>query len=250
MIARKHIIQTCTSSLWPELDFLEILFPKVELILEKDDINTSRTLSETEVFFYKSRCNLQTIYWSVTSVEHIDCSYPIKRWSELLPYSQRTSCSAHPIWWVGSAGTLGQVFHWPIWWFCSVWKGAAIFKTLQFKPTQFGQHGKSSSTVIKYFISKSVIPSFRYSRGITLCMGQVFHQNIQTFVLLIEELLGPPKVHGKLKRKNNSVYQLTVGILIALLNECMWSTCRYGKGLQAWLSLELKEYHEWIYVSG
>lgn len=82
------------------------------------------------------------------------------------------------------------------------------------------------------FFSKTVIPSFRYSRGITLCMGQVFHQNIQTFVLLIEELLGPSKVHVKLKRKNSSVNQQTVGILItALLDEFMWSTCRHFKQL-------------------
>lgn len=50
MIARKHIMQTCTSSLWPEVGFLEILLPKLELILEKDDMNTSGIVSEMEVF--------------------------------------------------------------------------------------------------------------------------------------------------------------------------------------------------------
>lgn len=49
MIARRHIMQTCTSSLWPEVGFLEILLPKDELILERDDKNTSGMASETEV---------------------------------------------------------------------------------------------------------------------------------------------------------------------------------------------------------
>lgn len=57
MIARKHIMQTCTSSLWPEVGFLEILLPKVELILERHDINTSGIVSLS---------NLQIIHLSMT----------------------------------------------------------------------------------------------------------------------------------------------------------------------------------------
>lgn len=75
-------MQTCTSSLWPEVGFLEILLPKVELILERDDRNTSGIVCETEVF--------------VINPDLINTSF-IQRWLELLPYSQRTSSSAHPI---------------------------------------------------------------------------------------------------------------------------------------------------------
>lgn len=47
----------------------------------------------------------------------------------------------------------------------------------------------------------------KYSRSITLSMGQVFHQDIQTFVLLIKKFLSPPeekkyKLHCQIKYIN------------------------------------------------
>lgn len=39
-----------------------------------------------------------------------------------------------------------------------------------------------------------------YSRGVTLCMGQVFHQYIQTFIVLTEKLLRPSRRKKSLKK--------------------------------------------------
>lgn len=39
--------------------------------------------------------------------------------------------------------------------------------------------------------SVSLHSPWLYSRGVALCVGQVFHQNVQTFILIIEKLLRP-----------------------------------------------------------
>lgn len=124
--------------------------------------------------------------------------------------------------WGGAVSALIQVFHRPLCRLSSLWQCATVLNSLHVKPVIMfiPAHTyawiKSFPFIIfsLFFFFLGPLPSVSergrcwwYSRGIALCVGQVLHQNIQTFILLIQKLLGPPTDKDKQKKSQRNWLQ-------------------------------------------
>lgn len=205
------MMHTCMSSLWLEEDFLCILLPSVELIL----------CSTGAHMRWNSCCFLPSLEFSVSHSSRTEAPDIFKvLWfcdffstAPLSPKLARnigatkqdlepgdlTSQSVHEqlcsfrksrsCWgsWSGPPRTSQQAFLCP--------RGCCRFQHFPHRTYGVFTAGWSSvSTVTFSYFKKELLAPCSYSRGIALCVRQVFHQNIQTIVLIVQELLGPSTI--------------------------------------------------------